>query len=387
MHSRSNLVLRVYSSPDAEELARRWCSLQECIEISVFQSWLWVGTWLKQVADESNILLFEWSDDLRLVGLGLFCERDGYVLHRFSNRVLLLHDSGSRETDFVVEYNGLLVLPEYKEIVSRSLLQYFISGRQWSELVLKGIRYEDELLTRARNYREVWLDEINRSPSRFVDLRVLRENRGSFLQTLSRNSRYQLRKRLRQLGEIGPVTVCGAQSTGQATQFFDELEKFHQQYWTSRGQPGSFANVRWVTFHKELISQGQPAGNVQLLRITVGAEVLGYLYNLVHQANVMMIQSGFNYRMFSEYQPGYICNYLAIEHNLTQGMDSYDLLAGDSQYKRSLAKDSTLLYWGSIRKKTLRNNIEFRLIRIRRALSTWKIVLDGFISRRGDKPL
>jgi CelD/BcsL family acetyltransferase involved in cellulose biosynthesis len=89
-----------------------------------------------------------------------------------------------------------------------------------------------------------------------------------------------------------------------------------------------------------------PAGEVDLLRITAGSSTVGYLYNFIHRGRVYAYQSGFDYAGAGAHEkPGLTCHRLAIEHYLSEGMDSYDFLAGEDRYKASLANTSTDLHW------------------------------------------
>jgi CelD/BcsL family acetyltransferase involved in cellulose biosynthesis len=75
---------------------------------------------------------------------------------------------------------------------------------------------------------------------------------------------------------------------------------------------------------------------------------IGYLYNLVYDKNVLFYQSGLNYSGSNIYRPGLISHYYAIIHNAQKGMDVYDFLAGDSDYKKSLSTNSCRMYWARL---------------------------------------
>jgi CelD/BcsL family acetyltransferase involved in cellulose biosynthesis len=183
-------------------------------------------------------------------------------------------------------------------------------------------------------------------PAPFVDLQVLRHRRSEFLANTSANTRYQIRRAERQYAALGPLAVQRAGSVDEAHDFLTHLAAFHQVYWRGRGKTGSFANPHFERFHRTLIERGFAMGAIDLLKITTGTTVLGYLYNLAFRGHVYAYQSGFNYRLPVRHQkPGLTCHHLAIERYLAEGFERYDLLGGADQYKMSLANAVVELHW------------------------------------------
>jgi CelD/BcsL family acetyltransferase involved in cellulose biosynthesis len=77
----------------------------------------------------------------------------------------------------------------------------------------------------------------------------------------------------------------------------------------------------------------------------------------VLEGNVAFYQSGFRYEDNAKLKPGLVCHTLAIEYNRERGAHTYDFLAGDSQYKRSLGQEISSAQWGVLQ----RNRIQFRI--------------------------
>ena len=107
---------------------------------------------------------------------------------------------------------------------------------------------------------------------------------------------------------------------------------------------------------------------VQMLRVTAGTEVVGYLYNLVRNGHVYFYQSGFNYTEDHKLRPGLVCHYLAVMHNLKVDSRIYDFLAGPQRYKQSLARLKLKMYWFSFRKPRFVFAVERVLGRVKRLL-------------------
>lgn len=95
-----------------------------------------------------------------------------------------------------------------------------------------------------------------------------------------------------------------------------------------------------------------------MLRCAAGGTVIGYLYNLVDGGTVSAYQSGFVYGPDGKAKPGMVCHYLAVARNVERGARVYDLLAGDSQFKRSFGEAAGELVWMVLRRARWATRIE-----------------------------
>jgi len=134
----------------------------------------------------------------------------------------------------------------------------------------------------------------------------------------------------------------------------------HQAYWQQKGLPGSFANPFFNEFHAELIRSHFAEGSIQLLRMSAGKAVLGYLYNFVDQGRVYNYQSGYDYELCQKQysRPGFVTHVYAVELNRTAGHHIYDFMAGDSEYKQLLG--SLLPTWVGWWRSALGSDLRWR---------------------------
>ena len=102
----------------------------------------------------------------------------------------------------------------------------------------------------------------------------------------------------------------------------------------------------------------EPARRSILPRIAAGECEIGCRYNFAWRGKVGAYLSGFSYEDDSKLKPGLVSHYLAIEHHLKGDARVYDLLAGDMQYKRSLAMESPPMYWADLQRPRLKLRLE-----------------------------
>jgi CelD/BcsL family acetyltransferase involved in cellulose biosynthesis len=87
-------------------------------------------------------------------------------------------------------------------------------------------------------------------------------------------------------------------------------------------------------------------GEIDLLRVAAGNQVIGFLYNFRYRGRSLAYQSGFDYAGAGRHgKPGLTCHHEAIRFATSWGATRYDFLAGDDRYKRSLSDRAETLHW------------------------------------------
>ncbi len=220
-------------------------------------------------------------------------------------------------------------------------------GRRWRprRIVLSGI--DAACLEAARQAGPLSVRQTMAAP--FVDLIGQRQKGRDYLDTLSANARYQLRRSDRAYAAAGALTLRRVESLAEAHAMLDELAVLHQATWESRGQPGAFAVAFFRRFHHALIERGLARGEIDLLRVCAGDSRVGILYNFRHRGRALAYQSGFDYGAAARHhKPGLTCHHAAIRFCSDLSLDCYDFLAGDDRYKRSLSDGETSLHWAEL---------------------------------------
>jgi len=329
--------------PDIDALARLWLDLEARASPSFFQSWAWIGCWLRALPRELQPLLLSASVAGRPAALAVLVPNRNRRHGLFHTRGLHLNETGVPALDtLTIEYNGILFDPS-SGFSQRDIVAYLRSHcRDWDELVLGGLP--------AHEIASLHCDGLVLTPyhtkrAYFVNLDTVRASGSDFLKTLSGNSRYQLRRSRALYAARGSLRLDAARDAAEAQAFLTGLKVLHQAYWNARGAPGAFAAPFFEMFHRALIASRFAAGEIQLLRVMAGADPIGYLYNFVHRDHVYAYQSGFAYESDNRLKPGLVAHGLAIEMNLRTGRSVYDFMAGEGRHKQSLSNDGIDLAW------------------------------------------
>jgi CelD/BcsL family acetyltransferase involved in cellulose biosynthesis len=249
---------------------------------------------------------------------------------------LYFFETGDRLVDVVtVEYNQPLCHPSHAQKV-RTALRHWIEteGRKtYDEIVLNRIllEHQDDLTPR----QGVEISVFRQDTAYAIDLQEVRDM-GGVLETLSSNTRYQIKRSMKKYEQRGTLKVEAAQTRDQAFQWFAEMGVLHQAYWIGKGDVGSFGYKNFLEIHEALLKTTPVNETVEVLKVSAGDHVIGYLYNFLYNKRVYYYLAGFAYEEDSHLKPGLVCHVMAGGYHAARGMNLYDFMGGAYQYKTNL---------------------------------------------------
>ena len=358
-----------------DDIEQEWRTLQERTDCSYFQSWGWIGVWLKQIAADFRPLIVKVWYRGSLVGLGIFVR--GNIRRRLfiTSNALFLNEYPVDGRNMVIEYNGLLAERGHRKAVYAEALHHLFSTDAALDEVFLGaidsraVSLQDPLYPewRQAQIRQQLLEE---SSTWAVDLESIDAGEGSYLGTLSRNRRAQIRRAFRLYEASGRLQLEHATGLDMALEYFSELKKMHTLRWQKAGRRGAFANPIWENFHRTLVESRFDSGEIQLLRVRNDKTVIGYLYNLVWRKHVYVLQTGFSAERDHGLMPGYVVHAMAIAYNKKLGMARYDLMHGDELYKKIICNQSNKLAWVVLQRQRTRFRLENMVLALKRYITT-----------------
>jgi CelD/BcsL family acetyltransferase involved in cellulose biosynthesis len=362
------LAVSLSTTFDRVTLQRDWCQLQEQTNSSFFTSWPWVSAWLENLPPEIAPGLISAREHGRLVGLGIVVVRN-LMRHRVMPvKSMHLHSTGAKSIDVVaIEYNDFLIDRRYDNAARNAMVDYLLGQKEaWEEISFPGVAQADAIQARL-NPRFMCTRLIR--PTYEVNLGMVRQRDGDYLGMLGTDTRYQIKRSLKRFEALGSIQTEVAQDVPTAFLFLAGLKQLHASYWQSRGKEGAFYSGFSNAFHHRLIEQALAQGSIQLIKFTAGAQVIGYLYNFVHAGRVYAYQSGIDYALMKGTQPGLVMHALAIQENARLGHATYDFMAGEYRYKRSMCTGTNALTWLTVQRDLPKLRIEALLRRIK-----WRLI-------------
>nr|WP_228289079.1 GNAT family N-acetyltransferase [Marinobacter salinisoli] len=359
------MVLEVHCEEadiDQGLLADDWQSLETLAQPKVFLSWQWIGTWLSVY--EPKLIVLRVKNRGKLVGLGLLTESAERRHRILRSRRLRLHQTGCPSEDQIwIEYNGFLAEKGLEAEIAKAGIDYLKRTRTgWDEVVFGGVETEyAHRLTRASALTPHIIWDV---PCYGVDLRALRSTGRNYLDTMSRNTRHQIRRSLRRYEMLGPVVLERPASVDEAESVFESIAPLHLLRWGSGPGESGFANPEFLRFHKAYIRKYWQQGGADLVSMKAGGEVIAVFYNLVYQNRVYFYLAGIRAEQDNKLKPGLLGHSLCIEDYADRGADFYDFMGGQDRYKVQLAEPHQQL----VQLELQRNRVKFRVERAVRTI-------------------
>ncbi|MBL4711196.1 MAG: GNAT family N-acetyltransferase [Gammaproteobacteria bacterium] len=314
-----------------EELQQQWLAIQEGQNLPFFLTWSWISCWLKSYTPEL-IIVSAWHKK-QIVAIGLFtCStqiRHGFV----KSRQYRLHQMGDSLLDQIwMEYNDFICVEKFRVAAVNACLKALQkSNENWNEIILSMITRSraDQILSDIRNSRVSLV-----SPCYSKNLACIQGENPQYIDTLSSNTRYQIRRSIRLFEELhGPIQYEFAKDVDEAIAFFHEAGKYHVLRWESSG----FNNKEFVLFHENLIKSSKENNAVDLMKISSGEVTIAILYFHIVDGDVYFYLQGINYAFNGQLKPGLVAHTMAAQYYLDKGMRKYDFMGGYSQYKCQLS--------------------------------------------------
>ncbi|HML95826.1 MAG TPA: GNAT family N-acetyltransferase [Thermodesulfobacteriota bacterium] len=350
-----DIAFKLYSPfSQFDDVKEIWTSMLKKCPHSYYLAWPWTELWIKSLPDNCSLSLVAGFINKSPV-VAFFLGAQTTTRHRlFKFRKLSINQTFIPNIDIIwIEYNGILIDPEIT-ITLGSLLEN-LPVKSWDEFSILRCSpvFQPNLIIDDDLDKKYHL-EIHTCESFYVDLNKIRSNDDDYFGLLSPNRRQQIRRSIKEYEKFGAIEIAIAANTDEALALFDELTEIHQKTWTEEGHTGALSDSYIIDFHKNLISRRFEHGEIQLIKVSAGAHVLGCIYNLIYEGKVYFYICGFNYLPGNLYRSGLVCHSFAIMHNARLGLNSYDFLEGDDSYRKSLSTDHNEMQTITIRKRDMK---------------------------------
>jgi len=329
--------------PTFADLSEQWLSVENEADNSFFLSWTWMHAWLEAIKPDAKLLRVYAQEEL--VGIAFFVVK---ATRRGLAQTLYLNQTGDEAKDQMwIEYNEVLAKTAQYEDVQSVSAEFIAREMQWDECRI-GASKTSSLQTIAKH-----LQLPKHVAWETYTYGIVLQRTSNYLDTLSRNTRYQINRSFKQFMQQGSeLELQFAESKAQALEYFEQAAPFHIKRWGDQPLESGFTNTYFLAFHHTLIDSAWSQDQVALARLQHADEVLGYLYFFTYKGVVSFYLSGLAAAGNAKLKPGLCAHTLCVQHFKDLGFRYYDLLGGDDRYKQNLAIQKDLLQQVSFTKKT-----------------------------------
>ena len=312
---------------DWEKVAEDWLVLETAAQPEVFLTWDWVATWQAVYGQTSHVCRVYAKEQLVAMGLWVL-KRHERPLGFHTNTLHLQHCGDEQRDQIWPEYNELLCLPAYREVVHRQVLQQLPLNESINEV---DFGVSDTALTSWLCCHDDWLAE-QRWDAASIGVKLLHyPSFPAYVSSLSKSFQYQLRRTEKGLLNAGETRIQFAPDLPTCLTWFHEDAVWHKAQW---GEQSGFKNQHFVDFHHAWIERAFPKQRCQYVRLMVGQEAAAGAYLLATAQNWYFYLGFAREDWGPKVKTGYYLHLKLIEQCFSLGLSHYDFMGGDYPYKR-----------------------------------------------------
>jgi CelD/BcsL family acetyltransferase involved in cellulose biosynthesis len=314
-------------------LQQKWQALYEHSDSSVFTSWNWIAAWIDSIP--GNILVLEATNEERSLGLGLFCANAKSTMFGLTVKQLWLHKKGNKKYDQIwTECNDFLLDTKLQSVVRDKMINYLIEQKElWNELYIglsnpNVIRtFEEKIATKRVDINSNSF-EVNLANKASVE---------DYLQELSKNTRKQILRSKKLLEGEGELLLKFAATDTEKQQYFSDIASIHIDKWGDTEFGSGFSNDIFNVFHKNIIFNENNTDYCRLYQLALNDNPLAYIYIIKDKSVWNFYLSAIKTHPDNRIKVGLLAHTLVIEQAILNNALSYNFLAGEARYKRSMS--------------------------------------------------
>jgi CelD/BcsL family acetyltransferase involved in cellulose biosynthesis len=292
-------------------IAQEWDELAVEADLDPFLRPGWLSAWWSAFG-AGRLVILAVRRAGRLVGVVPLCQR-GSVLSSPTNWHTPLYEPAVADRSALRAIVGGIV-----SLHPRRLDLSFVDGDGAAAEEFRGLSGYFRLVERTR-----W-----RSPYLAV-----RGDWEAYWQGVSGKLRQTVRRGCRRLAEMGEVSLEIESGDERLDDLLAEGFEVEASGWKGRGGTAIAADPRTLSFYTELASWAASRGLLRLAFLRVDGRALAFHFSLESQSKHYLLKPGYDER-FRKAGPGTVLTCKMIERAFSLGLDSYEFLGADDEYKK-----------------------------------------------------
>lgn len=308
------------------ELHSAWKSLLPIADINtLFTSPEWEDLWWKHFADGKSWKGLYLETGSQVVGIAPLCITD--------DTLTLL---GNTET---VDYNDFVVSLQHSEEFLNLILEYFM-GSVCNSLSLNSIQSNSQTYIKLPELAlgkglHVVVEEEDVSPG----IR-LPQSWDIYLENLNKKHRHELRRKLRRLDTVEDCKIEVIDTTTNLEKYVHEFTELMKM---SKTEKMDYLTQEKKAFFNSLSAMTAELGVLKLFLMSIGEQYVSASLCFDYDNHRLLYNSGNNHD-FDYYSVGLLLHSFAIKDAIENGLEYFDFLRGNEQYKYRLGGVDKTVY-------------------------------------------
>lgn len=306
------------TSEALDDFAAEWAGLHARIPSATpFTHPAWHQVWLRHFGDSCSpiFLSFRLADEL--VGAAAL-DPSGEVARQLGD-----HN--------VCDYAGVLALPGLEDSVALGLLEWLTEDLT-PVLELWGVPEGSPCRTGLQSAATRFNWSYAEAPEAVCPGVELAGDFDSFIASLPKHDRHELRRKLRNLESAGTVT-CEAVTSGD--EIVSQIDGLLNMMRASRDAKAAFLTPSMEAFFRDLGATFGGLGMARLATLKLDGTPVARTFSFENATTEFLYNCGFD-PDFAHLAVGLASKAYAIENAIRRGKTRFDFLRGDEEYKRRL---------------------------------------------------
>jgi CelD/BcsL family acetyltransferase involved in cellulose biosynthesis len=316
VESEESAAFSIRSEP-FETLEREWAQLHAAAGHGPFQHPAWHAAWLRHFGAGVEPVYLAVRRGEQLIGVA--------PLHMANGSARELGDPNVRD------YAGPLALEEFANDVVLALLDW-VAEDMTPRLELWGMRRADPLIAlfQAEAADNGW--DLAIEHEALAPVATLPDDFESFVASLGKHDRHELRRKMRNLEASGDVRY---EALAGPAAIEPELDTLFAMMRVSHEGKEEFLSPAMEAFFRDLAATFAPLGMMRLGRLSLDGRPIALLFAFEDERGVYLYNSGFDPE-FGRLAAGLLSKAYAIRDAITRGKRTFDFLRGEEDYKKRL---------------------------------------------------
>jgi len=300
----------------------------------LFLTWEWMHTWWRHLAEDRKLHIILVRRDRELIAIAPLCLRTarmGYLLPITTFEFLGVGYVGS-------DYPDLIIRAGAEQLALQALTKYLVDRNLILELsqVLSTSSYMSGLQSLIKEHGWQVSSKVTHICP-YINLTGL--DWETYLASVGHSHRYNYRRRLKNLQkEFVDFQFEQIHSEDQVKVTLLKLIELHNLRWNERGGSDAFHRPGLLSFHADISHGALRQDSLRLYVLRLNGKVAAILYGFKYNNVFYYYQSGFDTSL-ARYSVGMVIMGLAIKSALEEGMEKFDFLHGDEEYKYRWASE------------------------------------------------
>jgi CelD/BcsL family acetyltransferase involved in cellulose biosynthesis len=314
-------------------LAPEWDELAAGSPQGVFATPAWHRLWCEAYAGERALHFFAVRQGERLVAVAPLMWEDNCI-----TRI---------GADDLWDYQDLVVAPDADASAVIAALLEAVGAWPWESLVLPGVPQASPTRAACLQLADVLGYECAEELAHVAPKATLPTDWESYLGTLSKKDRHELRRKFRRLEQAGQTTletIAGPEATEQ------DLDDFFHLHRLSKTDKAAFMTADRAQFFTAVLREPYPTGPALLFFLRLNDKRVASAVCFDSRKAYLLYNSGYDPR-YASYSVGLLLKALCIRHAIEAGRSTFDFLRGSEPYKYDLGGHDEALYRLTLRRK------------------------------------